>query len=121
MYLVGADHPNKGEARRLLDRAIDDEERFVTDAEVFQEILHRYAAIRRRQAIAPAFDSLVGVVSEVLPIEMSDVQRARRLLGSGHLSARDALHAAVMQRHDISRILTFDRGFDAVAGIERIQ
>ena len=33
MYLVGAEHPNKDAARRLLERAIVDDETLVTDAE----------------------------------------------------------------------------------------
>src|SRR5258706_16339815 len=48
MYLVGADHPHKADARRLLESAIGAGERLVTDAEVLQEILHRYVAIDRR-------------------------------------------------------------------------
>ena len=62
MYLVGADHPNKGASRSLLERAIADGEVLVTDAEVLQEILHRYAAIGRRGAIQPAFDALLAIV-----------------------------------------------------------
>ena len=50
MYLVGADHPHKAEATRLLERAASNRERLVTDAEVLQEILHRYVAIARRDA-----------------------------------------------------------------------
>jgi len=38
----------------------------VTNAEVLQEILHRYVAMNRRDAIQPAFDALTGVVDEVL-------------------------------------------------------
>lgn len=41
MYLVGAAHPNKEASRRRVERAIIEEERLVTDAEVLQEILHR--------------------------------------------------------------------------------
>lgn len=121
MYLVGADHPNKVAARRLVERSIAGEERLVTDVEVLQEILHRYVAIGRRDAIQPAFDALLGVVDEVLPIDLADVQRARSLLvGPGDLSARDALHVAVMQRHGIERVMTFDRGFDVIPGIRRV-
>jgi predicted nucleic acid-binding protein len=119
MYLVGADHQHKAEARRLLERAIGDGETLVTDAEVLQEVLHRYSAIDRRDAIGPAFDAILGVVDEVFPVERDDVERARRLLGSTALSARDAVHVAIMRRRGISRILTFDRGFDAIAGIQR--
>jgi len=120
IYLVGADHPHKGRARQLLERVIVEEERLVTDAEVFQEILHRYVAIDRREAIEPAFEVLRGIADAVLPIDLADVQRARRLLGDRGLSARDAIHVAVMLRHDVSRVLSFDRAFDAVPGLERI-
>ena len=54
MYLVGAPHPHKTDAQRLLEKLIADRERLVTDAEVLQEILHRYVAIDRRDAIQPA-------------------------------------------------------------------
>jgi predicted nucleic acid-binding protein len=100
---------------------VANEERLVTDAEVLQEILHRYAAIGRRDAIAPAFESLLGVVDEVFPIELADVERARAvLLASPRLSARDAIHAAVMERRSVSTILTFDGGYDGLPGIVRL-
>lgn len=120
MYLVGAPHPHKAEARHLLELCIHREERLVTDAEVLQEILHRYVAIGRRDAIQPAFDVLLGVVDEVFPIEVTDVERAKAVIhGNERLSARDALHVAVMGRHGVERILTFDTGFDGVAGVRR--
>ena len=120
MYLVGAPHPNKESARHLLERAIVAGERLVTDAEVLQEILHRYVAIDRREAIGPAFDAILGVVDAVFPIELPDVQRARGLLGTPRLQARDAIHVAVMQRHDIDRVLSFDRAFDDIPGLTRL-
>ena len=121
MYLVGAAHPHKADSQRLLERCVAEQERLVTDAEVLQEILHRYAAIARRDAIAPAFEALLAVVDEVVPIELTDVERARDvLLAAPQLSARDALHAAVMQRHSVDAILTFDAGFDALPGIRRL-
>jgi len=121
MYLVGADHPNKHLARRLLEEAIADNEPLATDAEVLQEIIHRYVAIGRRDAIGPAFDVVLGVVDVVHTMELEDVVRARRLVTtSARLSARDAVHVALMQRHDIGRIMTFDEGFDGIMGIERL-
>jgi uncharacterized protein len=121
MYLVGADHSNKGHARRLIERAVADGEALATDAEVLQEILHRYTAIDRRDAIGPAFDALLGVVDIIHPIELEDVFRARRVVTSAsRLSARDALHLAVMQRRGIDRILSFDAAFDGLPGISRV-
>jgi hypothetical protein len=121
MYLVGAPHPNKGAARAALERIIARGERMVTSAEVLQEILHRYHAVRRLDAIQPAFDALLGVVDEVYPVEARDVQSARDvMLGRSGISSRDALHVAVMQRRGVERILSFDTGFDLVATIERV-
>jgi uncharacterized protein len=89
---------------------------------VLQELLHRYAAMARRDAIPPAWDAILGVVDVVHSIDLEDVTRARRLIYSGpSLSARDAVHIAVMQRRQINRILTFDTGFDGILGIERVR
>jgi predicted nucleic acid-binding protein len=121
MYLIGRAHPNKGGAQRLLEGAAIAGERLVTDVEVLQEILHRYDALRQRQWIQPAFDALLGVVDEVLPVELADLERAKNLLlPSRHLSARDALHLAVMQRYGIASIMSYDAGFDGIAGVRRL-
>jgi predicted nucleic acid-binding protein len=121
MYLVGRDQGPKVQAQGLLERAIAEGTKLVTSAEVFQEILHRYTAIGRRDAVQPAWDVLAGTTDEVFSIEMRDVDRARVIvLERQTLSARDALHAAVMQRHGVSRIMSLDTGFDALPGITRL-
>ena len=121
MYLIGAAHPNKDAARALLEQCIARGERLVADAEVLQEILHRYVAIQRRDAIQPAFDALLNVVDHVYPVEAADIERAKSLLlGLTPLSARDAVHVSIMQRYEIERILSFDSGFDSVQWIERL-
>ncbi len=121
MYLIGAPHPLKDAARAAVERCVNRGERMVTSAEVMQEILHRFVAIKRPDAIQAALDVLAGVVDDVLPIEAADVTRARDvLLSRPRLSARDALHVAVMKRHGIERVMSFDAGFDDVGWIERV-
>ena len=121
MYLVGAEHPHKADARRLLDRLIEERQRLVSSAEVLQEILHRYTAIDRRDAIQPAFDLLLGIVDEVFPVDSRAVERAKTtVLGQRRLSSRDAVHLAVMSLHGVDRIASFDAGFDDVPGITRL-
>ncbi len=121
MYLVGAAHPHKADAERLLDRALLAGERLVTDAEVLQEICHRYASIGRHDAIQPTFDAILAAVDEVLSIDRRVAEAAKDIvLRYASLSARDAVHAAVMRRHGIERIMTFDRGFDALPRVERL-
>jgi len=121
MYLIGAPHANKSRARELLERCIADRERLVTDAEVLLEILHRYVAVERRDAIQPAFDALLGVVDEVFPVEVQDVEHAKAIvLGWSRLSARDAVHLAIMERHGVARIMSFDAGLDGYPGVTRL-
>jgi predicted nucleic acid-binding protein len=122
MYLIGAEHPHKTTAQRMLERAATNRERLVTDAEVYQEILHRYVAIGRRDAIQPAFDVLTAVVDDVFPIESRSVERAKDLvLGYRRLSARDAIHVATMQAHQVTRIMSFDAVFDVIPGLTRLR
>jgi uncharacterized protein len=121
MYLVGASHPHKSDTQRLLEKVVSDRQRLVTDAEVLQEILHRYVAINRRDAIQPAFDALMGIVDQVFAVDLGITQRAKEVvLAYRQLSARDAIHIAVMQHHGIERILSFDSGFDGFPGITRL-
>jgi uncharacterized protein len=121
MYIVGASHPNKVAALRTLEKTIMDRQRLVTDAEVLQEILHRYISINRREVIQPALDALLALVDSVLPVDQETVVEAKQIvLGYPKLSARDALHLAVMRLDGIDRILSFDSGFDGIRGITRI-
>jgi predicted nucleic acid-binding protein len=121
MYLIGAAHPHKTEAQVILERLIAAGERFVTDAEVLQEILHRYTAIERREAIGPALQITLDLIDEVFPIEKAEVLRAGEIAQNrALLSARDAVHIAVMERHSIRSILSFDRDFDRWPGLQRI-
>jgi predicted nucleic acid-binding protein len=121
MYLIGSEHPNKATARRVLERLVAAGEPMVTSAEVFEEILHRYVAVRRLDAIGPAFAVLHGIADRVFDIDVAAVERARVwLMATPDLSARDALHAAVMERESVDRILSFDTGFDRLAFLTRV-
>ena len=119
MYLVGAPHPNRDGLATFLQGRPDED--YVTSAEVYQEILHRYLAINRRAAIADAFALLDDLVVAVFPVTREDVGAAGKIAErDDRMSARDCLHLAVMSAHRVSRILTFDEGFDRYPGIMRL-
>jgi len=121
MYLIGAAHPHKAEAQVILERLVAAGERLVTDAEALQEILHRYTAINKREAIGPALQVTLSLVDEVIPIEKAEVMRAAEITQNRvRISARDAVHIAVMERHGIRSILSFDADFDRWPGLQRI-
>lgn len=121
MYRVGGPHKHKDDAQRVLDLAITRGERLVSSAEVLQEILHRYSSIGRLEAIQPAFDMLLTVVDDMLSVDLEAIQIAKRIvMGRLGLSARDAVHLAVMEQAGIRRIMSFDAGFDAYPGVQRL-
>jgi uncharacterized protein len=122
MYLVGTAHPNKVDAQRRLETLVTQRTRLVTDAEVMNEILHRYTAIERRGGIQLALDALLGVVDEVLPIDRDGIERAKQLvLQYPTLPARAALHVATMQRYGIESLLSFDPAYDRLPGLTRLR
>ncbi|MDD9982327.1 MAG: type II toxin-antitoxin system VapC family toxin [Gammaproteobacteria bacterium] len=119
MYLVGAPHPNRERLEAFLRYRPDED--YVTSAEVYQEILHRFVAIDRRRAIEDAFMLLDDLVVSVFPVQRSDVDAAREIaVLQPELSARDCLHLAVMQANGVDRILTFDNGFSEQMGVTRL-
>jgi uncharacterized protein len=121
MYLLGEDHPHKVDAQRLIERFASERRRLVTDSEVFQEQLHRFLAADQREVIERAFHTLESIVDNVFSVRHEDIVGAKGLVyAHPQLSARDAVHAAVMHRTGVSEILSFDRGFDLLPDIARI-
>ena len=121
MYLIGAAHPLKDRAKNLLIELVNNKKRLVTSAEVMQEICHRYSALKRLEFLQPAFETMYGLVDHIYPITKEDVEACKTLiLGHKQLSARDALHLALMKNLGIKQLLSFDKDFDRVPWIQRI-
>ncbi len=120
MYLIGRPHPRRDDVELALRRLTTGSVRLVTSAAVFQEVLQRYSGLGRLDLLQRAFDTLLGLVDDVFDVTLDDVDVARDVVRSYPVSARDALHVGVMRRHRVTRILSLDRGFDAVPGIDRL-
>ena len=123
VYAAGRPHELKQPCLEVLRLAADYRTTFITDAEVLQELLHRYLALRSWEPQGrESFASFTQLMEErVEPIYTEDVEQAARLVGQyPGLDARDLLHTAVMQRLDISRIISADGGFDQLTDIERL-
>ncbi len=121
MYAVGADHPLKADCLIILEWAAKNPLAAVTDAEVLQEILHRYSAIGQRDRASDVVRLFSQVVPEALPVTKRNVLSAIQLWEKHpNLQPRDVIHAAVMEDHGIRCIVTADRHFDGLPGIKRI-
>lgn len=93
----------------------------VTDVEVCQEILHRYTALGEREQASHVARLFMQLVPEVLPITKADLLLRLEMHGRyTSLQARDALHVAAMHHSSLQLIISADRHFDEVEGIERI-
>jgi predicted nucleic acid-binding protein len=121
MYVAGREHPNRGPSLRLLERARAGEIRICSSTEVLQEILYRYTSIERRELGYRVYDLFVALCPVVFSVTLADTDRAKELLTRTHgPSVRDAVHAAVMLNNDVEEIATFDRGFDSIDGVKRV-
>jgi len=122
MYVAGGPHEHREPARRFLERVRKGDVDACTSTEVLQEILYRYSSLGRLDLAREVYDLFVEICPVVLDVTLADTDRARDLLceASG-ISARDAVHAAVMLNHEVERIATSDAGFDRVPGIRRLR
>ena len=120
MYAAGREHPHRGPSLRFLEAVRQNEIEACTSTEVLQEILYRYSELRRLDVAREVYDLFVSICPLVFDVTLTDTNRAVDLMEDYDLSARDAVHAAVMLNRGIERIATFDGDFDRVQGIRRI-
>lgn len=122
MYAAGADHPNKAPSAALLQQVVRGEVEAAIDAEVLQEILHRYRAIGRWQDGRRVFDLTRRIIGEVIAVSGEMLDEARRLMDvHPTLAARDAVHAAACLLSGADAICSYDRHFDMVGGLVRLE
>ncbi len=122
IYAAGGDHPLKEPCARILRSVAEDPKPFLTDSEVLQELLHRYLALGRwelgREVVRAFAEAMHGRIEAV---HAEDVLAASGLADRHPgVSARDLVHAAVMQRMGVGRIISSDTDFDRMEGVERL-
>lgn len=124
MYASGRPSPQRAPCRAFLLRAAQGrtEDEACTDVEVLQEILHRYRVVGEPQIGTSMFDEILSSGMSILPVGERTMRHARAMLDEHtRISTRDAVHAGVMLERGIARVLSYDRGFDAIEGIERME
>lgn len=121
VYALGIDHPYRDPCREVVRRAAAGELQGEASTDLLQELAHqRLRRTGNRTAAAKAARN-VAKLAWWHPVEPNDVQRGLDLFETrSDLGARDAVFAAVALNRGIDAILTTDRGFEEVAGLERI-
>ena len=122
MYAAGTRHPHKGPSARLLQRIAEGEVDAIINAETLQEILHRYRSINRWNDGRTVYDLARQIFPDVIAVAAESLDHARRIMDeNSSIMARDALHAAIAIDEGIRDICSFDRDFDGISGIERVE
>ena len=122
MYAAGQEHPLREPSIRVMQVVTASPDRFLTDAEVFQEIIHRYISVRRWPLGREVFNDFVEAMhGRIEPVYAEDVLHAA-VLADDHpdVSSRDLVHAAVALRLGVSRIISTDADFDRLPVITRL-
>ena len=122
IYAAGREHPIKEPCARILMLAAEHPRSFVTDAEVLQELLHRYLASGRWALGREVLQAFAEVMhGRIEPVYANDVDAAAKLADRHpDVSARDLVHAAVMERLGADRIISADTDFDRLLGVTRL-
>ncbi len=123
MYAAGTPHAYRDACRWVMTEIASGRLQVVIDAEVIQEILHRYGALGRYAEAVDLARDVMTVVPQILPITAADMQTAVTVFqqyAPRGMRARDAIHAAIMQNHGLAHIISSDVHFDLVAGLTRL-
>lgn len=122
IYASGGVHQQKAPCLRVMDLAARQPRAFVTDVEVLQELMHRYLSSDRWSLGREVLSMFAEVMrNRIEPVHVSDI-RVASAFADDHpgIGARDLLHAAVMQRLGVERIISADRDFDRLPGVTRL-
>lgn len=121
LYAVGADGPHKEPCRKVLLAIGKGTLDAVTSSEVLQEVLHvRSRRVDLKDGVQAA-RAAAAIVAEVLPVTGEDVLSACRLIERHpQLTARDAIHVAVMKASHIQTLISVDKDFDSLKDIKRV-
>ncbi|MDP9382971.1 MAG: type II toxin-antitoxin system VapC family toxin [Chloroflexota bacterium] len=123
IYAAGAPHPLKAPCIEILRLIGSQPEAFITDAEVLEELLHRYLRARLwpdpGSLVLHSFDLLMR--GRIETIRAEDVMDAAGFAtGLPDIPARDLLHFAVMTRLGASRVVTADKDFAKLLSVTRL-
>jgi predicted nucleic acid-binding protein len=121
MYAAGGPHELRDPCVKIVLEIRDRRLEGVISAEVVQEILHRFVAIRRPEVGARIARDALDLFAPVVPITHRLMNRMPELIGQyPSLAARDLVHVATCLEEGIGVIVSPDRGLDAVRDIRRI-
>ncbi len=122
IYAAGREHRYKRSCQRIIMLAAERPQNFVTSSAVLQEIIHYYLATQRWSEGRGIFRDFVTTLNgRIEPVQPDDVTMAAQLVDQSlGVNAQDLVHAGVMLRLGVGHIITADKDFERIDGIERL-
>lgn len=121
VYALGAEHRYREPCREIVRLAAEGDLNGEGSPDLLQELAHQRVRRTGDRASAAMVARRVATLVWWHPLESADVFRGMDLFEAhAQLDARDSIFAAVALNRGIGAILSTDRAFDAVAGLERI-
>lgn len=91
------------------------------NTEVLQELLYRYTALGKKEIGIKMVTNTLSIIHEVMPVEKEDIVLAAIFLDKHReINVRDAIHAATAMHNDFRYILSVDKHFNKIKGLQRI-
>jgi predicted nucleic acid-binding protein len=121
IYALGGEHPYRDPCRAIM--VMGAEGRLAGEASI--ELVHEFVHVRARRsgtrATAVVDARNIAATSRLHPVGQADIERALELWTEHErLDMRDAIFAAQALNRGLEAILSPDRGFDGIPGLERI-
>lgn len=120
LYAIGTDHPHREPCRTLVRAFAEGQLTGETSVEAIQEIVHH----RRRRGDAAATERgrrAAEVCAAVHPFDREVMLASLELIDRyPALPTRDAVHAATALAVGVTLVISADRDFDGVTGLERV-
>ncbi len=121
VYALGSEHRYREPCREIVRRAAAGDLQGEASADLLQELVHQRARRTGDRLGAAEAARRVAKLAWWHPLEPNDMQRGIDLYENHDgLDARDAVFAALAINRGIDAILTTDRAFDGIDGLERI-
>ena len=122
IYAGGRGHPYKAPCTRVMRLVGLHPQLFFTNSEVLQELLHRYRSSGRWALGREVFHSFAEAMrGRVEPVYLEDLEWAADLADRyPEVRSRDLVHASVMKRIGIDRIISADMDFDKLSEVVRL-
>ncbi len=120
IYSLGREHPYREPCRAIINQSERRSHDYAVNAEMPQEILNVFWNKRDIEMGIEVVNRLLSLFPNPIPITGAEVALATQLIGQvQRLSARDAIHVAVVMIHGLEGIVSTDKDFDHVPGLRR--